>query len=1545
MTAFRLFVRTGLVACLLLGLLGMTGGNVQAATSNDQNSIIQEQVESLPTDQIIIKYKSSVDIFSNPEQPAQMERLSQTVGVPLQYFREMSGDAHVLQLQEPLPLEQVRLLAQQLMNLPEVEYAEADQIMTHTLVPNDPQYTNQWHYFETWGINLPAAWDVTTGSSSIVAAVIDTGITNHADLSGRTVPGYDFISNVAMANDGNGRDNNPGDPGDWVTANECFAGSPALNSSWHGTHVAGTIGAASNNGLGVAGVNWNSKILPVRVLGKCGGSISDIADAMRWSAGLTVAGVPANANPARVLNLSLGGGGACSATYQNAINDSTAAGAVVVISAGNSNANASGFQPANCNGVITVAATNRSGSKANYSNFGATVEISAPGGQMNVSASNGVLSTLNTGTTVPASDTYAYYQGTSMAAPHISGVVSLVFSRNPSLTPSQVLSILQNTAKAFPGGGTCNTSNCGSGIVDAGAAVNAAVPTFPLTVSKTGTGTGTVTSNPAGINCGADCSENYNSGTFVTLTASAAPDSTFTGWSGGGCSGTGTCVVTMNVATSVTANFDLISTPTNLLGNPSFEVDANNDGKPDVWSTNAKFTRNNSIAAIDGTYVGRFLAADNSGVTIQQVVPNLTAGGTYNFSGQVNIPATSDAFTFKIQVKWRNSSNNVISTSVVKTYTASTSGWNEATASLVAPIGTTNALVQMVVTNLNATIYVDKFSFGGSTGPTYTLTVTKSGNGSGTVTSIPAGINCGADCSETYTSGTQVILTATADGGSTFNGWSGGGCSGTGTCTVTLTGNTTVNADFTTSPTGQPDLIIQSITPVPANPSINQAVDFSVVIKNQGQADASGFWVDLFIDTPLPTDCSGAGQVFQNIPSLAAGASQTLTLNYAGFGTAGVHTVNGTVDTNCNVGESIENNNTHVINVTVGGGTDLIFANSFEDDDCFTTQWSACVDDAGDLHFDGPPLLNGQSMKILIDDNNAIYVTSDHPNAETRYVASFYFDPNSIPMVNGDTHTIFGGYSGTSTLVLRLQFRRSSGLYQVQAAILNDGSAFTTSSWFTISDATHQIEFDWKSATAVGANNGGLTLWIDGTQRANLTGVDNDARRIDRARLGAVAAIDTGTRGTYYFDEFTSSREDGGPTPTFTLTVNKTGSGSGTVTSNPTGINCGSDCSESYPSGTDVELTAAADPGSTFTSWNGGGCSGTGACMVTMTADTTVTADFTAAPSQPDLIIQSITAAPTSPQVNQAVTFSVVVKNQGSEDASGFWVDLFIDTSPPPDCSGVGQVYQQVGSLAAGASQTLMLEYAGFSTDGIHTVNGTVDTNCDVAESNEGNNTHLISLTVGSDLIFANSFEDDDCFNTQWTECVDDAGDLHFDGPSLVGDFGMSMYNIIDDNNVLYVGYLHPTPEARYRTRFYFDPNSISMVNGDLHRIFYGYSGSGTTKVVLRVEFRRSSNVYQLRAGLLTDAATWVNSAWFTITDAPHSVEFDWRTASAAGANNGGLTLWIDGVQKYSSPPVDNDTLRITRIRLGAVNGIDTGTRGTYYFDAFESRRQNYIGP
>lgn len=349
------------------------------------------------------------------------------------------------------------------------QFAELDLILTPQATPNDTRYNEQWHYFEsTAGINGPAAWDITTGNG-VTVAVIDTGYRNHVDLNSKILPGYDFIADATMGNDGNGRDADAQDPGDWTAANECYSGSPASNSSWHGTHVAGTVAAESNNSQGVAGVAWDADILPVRVLGKCGGYTSDIADGIIWSAGGSVSGVPANANPAEVLNLSLGGSGSCPSTTQSAINSARANGATVVVAAGNSNANAANYTPASCDGVVTVASVNRNASRAYYSNYGSVVDLAAPGGETTVS-SNGVLSTLNSGSSTPGSDNYSFYQGTSMAAPHVAGVAALMYAVNPSITPDEVEADLVSTARSFAG----SCSQCGSGLVDAEAAVLAA---------------------------------------------------------------------------------------------------------------------------------------------------------------------------------------------------------------------------------------------------------------------------------------------------------------------------------------------------------------------------------------------------------------------------------------------------------------------------------------------------------------------------------------------------------------------------------------------------------------------------------------------------------------------------------------------------------------------------------------------------------------------------------------------------------------------------------------------------------------------------------------------------------------------------------------------------------------------------------------------------------------------------------------------------------------------------------------------------------------
>ncbi|GAB3058553.1 S8 family peptidase [Stenotrophomonas tumulicola] len=382
----------------------------------------------------------------------------------LQEVRRLAIGPTVVKANQPLDAAQAELLMRKLAADPNVEYVEVDQIMRPTLVPNDARLSEQWGFgTSNASINVRPAWDKATGTG-VVVAVIDTGITSHPDLNANILPGYDFISDAAMARDGGGRDSNANDEGDWYAANECGVGYPAATSSWHGTHVAGTVAALTNNSTGVAGTAFNAKVLPVRVLGKCGGYTSDIADAIVWASGGTVSGVPANANPAEVINMSLGGGGSCSTTYQNAINGAVGRGTTVVVAAGNEASNVSTSVPANCANVIAVAATTSAGAKASFSNYGAGIDISAPG--------QAILSTLNSGTTVPAAASYASYNGTSMAAPHVAGVVALMQSVAPTpLSPAQVETIIKNTARALPG--ACS-GGCGAGIVDADAAVTAA---------------------------------------------------------------------------------------------------------------------------------------------------------------------------------------------------------------------------------------------------------------------------------------------------------------------------------------------------------------------------------------------------------------------------------------------------------------------------------------------------------------------------------------------------------------------------------------------------------------------------------------------------------------------------------------------------------------------------------------------------------------------------------------------------------------------------------------------------------------------------------------------------------------------------------------------------------------------------------------------------------------------------------------------------------------------------------------------------------------
>ncbi|MFD3699117.1 S8 family serine peptidase [Streptomyces sp. NPDC058646] len=442
-----------------------------------------------PVENLIVGYKSTAtEASSNTAAADDAAAKGKKAGKKAKFDRRLGTGAALVNLGGTVaPAEAADVMAQFRAD-PDVAYVEPDSRAYALATPNDTEYAKQWDLFEpTAGMNVPAAWDRTTGTG-VTVAVLDTGYVAHSDLAANVVAGYDFITSASGARDGNGRDANPADQGDWSAAGECGIGSKASDSSWHGTHVAGTIAASTGNAKGIAGIAYGAKIQPVRVLGKCGGATSDIVDAITWASGGSVQGVPANATPAKVINMSLGGSGACTASYQNAINAAVGRGTTVVVAAGNSNADAAGFSPASCNNVVNVAASNRTGDRSFYSNYGAIIDVAAPGGETRratdtpgtvTTPENGILSTLNAGTTTPGGEIYKPFQGTSMAAPHVAGLAALLKSANSALTPAQIESAIKTNAR--PLAGTC-TGGCGAGLADAAATV-AAVTSGPVTPS------------------------------------------------------------------------------------------------------------------------------------------------------------------------------------------------------------------------------------------------------------------------------------------------------------------------------------------------------------------------------------------------------------------------------------------------------------------------------------------------------------------------------------------------------------------------------------------------------------------------------------------------------------------------------------------------------------------------------------------------------------------------------------------------------------------------------------------------------------------------------------------------------------------------------------------------------------------------------------------------------------------------------------------------------------------------------------------------------
>ena len=504
---------------LIAALLSIAIARSSTASAASEHNPVAHEPRNFETTSlgVIVKLRKDGDGAAIAKLATGTERtlaLAKRTGLALGLKREISDSmlASIVELEDASAAQ----VLQRLRADAAVEYVAIDRRRyPHATNPNDPLFLNQWYLKDTEpsAVNAIAAWDREVGAAGVVVAVLDTGVLyDHPDLGrgdrgGKLLPGYDFVSLQHMTNDGDGRDANPSDPGDWVDstdkANTAFTNCEMVASSWHGTRVAGMIGALTNNSAGVSGLAWNSFILPVRVLGKCGGVDSDVLAGMRWAAGLHVPGVPDNPTPARVLNASLGSDGDCEASYLDVIQELNARKVLLVVSAGNEGTMVS--SPGNCPGVAAVAAIRHAGSKVGFSSLGSEVTVAAPGGNcVNINGGPCLFSldtTANSGSTVPANHIFTNQTntnlGTSFSAPIVSGIAALMLSRNANLSTAQMLARLREGARPFPTTVAeepniptchvpvnrqdfqtlqclCTTSTCGAGMANAANSVAAA---------------------------------------------------------------------------------------------------------------------------------------------------------------------------------------------------------------------------------------------------------------------------------------------------------------------------------------------------------------------------------------------------------------------------------------------------------------------------------------------------------------------------------------------------------------------------------------------------------------------------------------------------------------------------------------------------------------------------------------------------------------------------------------------------------------------------------------------------------------------------------------------------------------------------------------------------------------------------------------------------------------------------------------------------------------------------------------------------------------
>jgi photosystem II stability/assembly factor-like uncharacterized protein len=683
---------------------------------------------------------------------------------------------------------------------------------------------------------------------------------------------------------------------------------------------------------------------------------------------------------------------------------------------------------------------------------------------------------------------------------------------------------------------------------------------------------------------------------------------------------------------------------------------------------------------------------------------------------------------------------------------------------------------------------------------------------------------------------------------------------------------------------------------------------------------------------------------------------------------------------------------------------DFIFSDGFESGNF--SAWSGVAASSGNLSVSSSAALVGShGMQAAIKDNNNLRVQYDMPTSIPRIRARFYLHPNSLTMAEGDNFMLFLTQNSGGTRNLQIEMRRSSGKYQIRGALRVNSGLFVYTAWTTLSNARHFIEIDAKAASSSSVSDGYLTLWLNGSQVATRTGLNNSNWVQKRAVLGAVLGIDSGTRGTLFLDEFEvrsssyigKAAGDTGAPPTATPTTAPTA----TPTAAPLADFLFSD---SFESGNFSAWSAAATDGGDLSVTTASALVGTRGMRARINDNNNLRVQYDMPTSIPRIRARFY-IHPNSLTMTNGDNFMIfLTQNSGgtrnlqiemrrssgkyqirgamrvnsglfvytawtdlsnarhfieidakaasSSSVSDGYLTLWLNGSQVATRTGLNNsnwvqkraVLGAVLGIDSGTRGTLFLdEFEVRSSSYIGKAAGDVGTPPTATPTTAPTTAPTAAPTATpttkpADQIFADGFESGNL--SAWTSSLTDSGDLSVTTASaLVGTRGMQAR--INDNTSIYVHNTLPTSYNRYRMRFYFHPNSLTMAEGDLFNIYNAYNASGSSNVMIRL--RRSSGNYQIQVAA-RDNSTWILTGWYTLSNARHYIEIDWKAATTASPNSGFLYLYTNGTLR-TSLALTNSNWLIARERLGAVEGIDAGTRGTIFFDAFESRKSTYIGP